>query len=176
MSKAQSRWLLVTVLLVISLAMAAFAGGEPRTNVPPGGLWVYNTASDTWVPVAADSNGYLRTVTGTTTITLPDPVVMDDKYGYVTGTQFDEPVDMATNTVKFFSEIASFTPPCEIEFQFQGDVFIGPATTTVASARSRKFVEDSHYSVKVATTTWNCGIVADTATCPVGIAIHTLGR
>lgn len=74
MFQKKSCWGLVIALLLVSIAMAVCAAPAPRTNVPPGGLWLLNIASDTWIPAACDIFGQLKINSGTTTITLPNPI------------------------------------------------------------------------------------------------------
>jgi hypothetical protein len=72
-------------------------------------------------------------------------------------------VNLATNTVKFLSQIASMTPPCNIEFQSAGVYCLGPATTTVALVQNQTSAIASGFpgkwSLEIATSSIDFGLI-----------------
>lgn len=123
------------------------------------------------------STGNTTVELSTASMILPNPLVTQDKIGRVESSNFYN-VNLATNSVTLLSSVVTLTVPCEIVFGAKGALWIGPATSTVATVQSmEKYADGDKWSIKVSTTTYDIGMAAaTTATCPISITVHNLAQ
>jgi hypothetical protein len=111
------------------------------------------------------------------TVTLADPLPVQDKIGRVSGTERYN-VALATNSVTLLSTVCSFTPPVEITFNHKAASWIGDSDMASATIQTmEKHAADTWWSIKVSTSTYNIGMIADpAAVANVAISVHSLAQ
>lgn len=81
--------------------------------------------------------------------------------------------NIATGTVTMFRSLATFTAPCLIEWSVPaGEIWIGDATTTVNLVQIHKCSAGYQKVIKVGTSTYNFGIIANSAVSSFAASIH----
>jgi hypothetical protein len=106
------------------------------------------------VPIRASNNGEIFTEASITSTT-------------------NKKANLATGTVTLLHSIASFTAPCVFEFSCPAGAFwTGDATTTVDLVKIHKMSAGDSKVIKVGTSSYNIGLIADTAVSSFAWSIH----
>lgn len=169
---------LFLILVLIFVASASFAQtvGTPIKLLKNDGTWVY---------AKADENGYLvisgiasmsgGTGISTFTMVMPDPVVVQDKIGRVSGATFYRTY-LATDSVTTLQNICSFTVPVLIQIDHQGDQYMGAVGSSAAEIQlSQYFANGTKWTLNPSTDTFNIGFTSNkTASSPILITIWNL--
>jgi len=161
---------LLFVLILLSITSLGITYPKwPEIQSPPGGQWVYDTASGVWRPMAGDALGVPSSnATMNATMTMPSVGLATTSY-----------VVLATNAVTLFQNVASFTSGDLVMFQGRGKFYWAPTSgtsETAAGLQSTGYVADAEASpIQInLNTTSNLAFVADPAS--IATLTYTLIR
>lgn len=159
------KFLVVLVLIFVASASFAQSAGTPFKIQKPDGTFVYAKADvDGNLVISGITTGSGTSGVGTFTMVMPDPVVTQDKIGRISNVTFYT-VTLATDTVTNLSDICSFTVPVMIQFDHQGDSWVGAAGASAATVQSSlKLQPGNKWFANPASSTFNVGLISNTTT------------